>query len=189
MTEQELESLVGRLVGQRIQRVRYFEIDYADGGEATPAWCEDERFDSLDFGLDLLTADNLSFDFTWGNEYLAYNAMLFEEAMRSLYGACTWDVTGSSRWQGYIGKPIVDAQVSWEWEWAGNDNFVRKRYPQTITLVFGGCSPVYISALEVNVQVGWPGMHFSDHITVFFDSEVAASYGVEPYGATPEAQS
>ena len=59
MTKLEYEEVAQRLMGERIQRVDYFEIDYEGGKEY---WNADSAFDSLDYGLDLEMASGA----VWG---------------------------------------------------------------------------------------------------------------------------
>jgi hypothetical protein len=62
-----------QFLGHVVQRVRYCEVAYESGA---PAWCDDPRFDSLDYGLDLLTASGERFAFSWSAEFYMYGVSL-----------------------------------------------------------------------------------------------------------------
>ena len=66
MDKSHFENQFRDLIGKKIVRVRYYEIDYQD---TLDMWSSDDRFDSLDFGLDLLTDDNSLFAISWGSEF------------------------------------------------------------------------------------------------------------------------
>jgi len=84
-----------RLVGRRITRARYVEIDYE--GKPEPMW-RGAGFDSLDFGIELDLDDGTTWAFIWNqrghNEaLLVYPGQLFSSPLRSDAHTAVYDVT------------------------------------------------------------------------------------------------
>jgi hypothetical protein len=184
MTRAEFEMSVRRLVGLAPRGVRYFEIDYSafgangdshssDRGDSGPAWSVDPRFDSLDFGLQLLTATGDTVDISWGNEFYPYGVSL-NVPLTAGDTIRVWDVSETSRWSSLLGRRIQEARVFWSWV-EGRD-IGRVHYPQDVKLTFDGGREVYISALEIRLDGSFMGM--MDHITVFFEESVARQFAV-----------
>jgi hypothetical protein len=165
MKKSEFEILFQDLIGKRIARVRYYEIDYQD---VENMWQHDERFDSLDFGLDILTGDNCLLSITWGKEFTQYGISPNSDNLPKSKGYRCIDVSKSSRWLDFVDTEITEVEIVWV-----KDNFL---YPQNLILSFDNNRSVYISALEI-----WEdGSCFDmmDNITVFFDHEIAKNFGV-----------
>lgn len=174
MTHDEFETQARRLVGQVVQRVRYFEIE---SGAGEPAWGGDPRFDSLDFGLDLLTVSGERFRLWWGAEFYMYGVSVESGGPESVEGVRMWDVSETSRWRELLGSRIEDVHVFWSWvSWEEGTDKGRVQYPQDVKLVFEKDREVYISAFEVSS--GDSGLGTMDHITVFFDKAIAQRFGV-----------
>jgi hypothetical protein len=174
MTREEFEAQARQLLGQVVQRVRYCEIAYDEG---TPFWCGDPRFDSLDFGLDLLTVSGERFSISWGAEFYQYGVSLAAGLPEAYERSRVWDVSETSRWRDLLGQRIEDVHVFWSWvEW--KEGFVNHRvhYPQDVKLVFENGREVYLCAFEVWTDGSTMGM--IDHITVFFDEALAHQFGV-----------
>jgi hypothetical protein len=88
------ETELAGLRGATLVRVRYFEIDYENG---QPEWRWDDRFDSLDFGLELTLDDGRTFNLTWGNEFQPYGVSYARPVLDTATHTQVWDVTNSSR--------------------------------------------------------------------------------------------
>ena len=171
MTREEFETQARQLLGQVVQRVRYCEIGYES---EAPAWCGDPRFDSLDYGLELLTVSGERFPFSWGAEFYTYGVSLAEGLPEASESTRVRDVSETSRWRDLLGKRIEDVRVFWSCV-EGTD-IGRVHYPQDVKLVFENGREVYISAFEVWTESR--GMGTMDHITVFFDETIAHQFGV-----------
>lgn len=180
MTRQEYEKLVQRLVGHKLAKVFYYEINYKDKyGEPQkePAWNWDSRFDSLDFGLDLVTDTDETFWVTWGWEFFNYNISVEVNPVDDRSAMRQWNTSEVSRWYNYIGKQITDVYVYWAVvEYDGNNI----EYPQDLELIFGSGLRVYLSALEIWCDSG-RSAECQDHITVVFDEDVARSFRISRY--------
>src|SRR5262245_45019481 len=147
MTRAEFEISVRRLVGLELRGVRYFEIDYsafADGDsqssdrdDSGPRWSGDPRFDSLDFGLQLLTATGETVDSSWGDEFYQYGISL-KVPLTASDTIRAWDVSETSRWNSLLGRRIQETRVFWSWV-EGRD-IGRVHYPQDVKLTFDGGS-------------------------------------------------
>jgi hypothetical protein len=173
-TREQYEAHAGGLIGEVLRRVRYFEIDH-QGTQG--AWAADIRFDSLDFGLDLLMESGKFFTISWGAEFHPYG-ISFDTPLDSK-GARVTDVSELSGWRRMLGKRIVDARIVWSWV-EGSD-LGRVYYPQDLVLCFDDRTIVYVSAIEV--RHGLP-LGMADHITVFFDARTAKQFGVGQVAAS-----
>jgi hypothetical protein len=107
----ELEQLVGR----RLRRVRYFEIDYDD---KQPAW-PGPGFDALDFGLELdVDGPDATWSWIWKqsgeNEgLLVYDAPLRGDQLRADGEYAIWDASESPGWEPVLGRQIAAAEIAW----------------------------------------------------------------------------
>ena len=172
MTKSEYETLAEILIGEEIQKVEYFEINY-DGYEID--FSGSESFDSLDYGVNLYMASGQVFGFIWGDEFFQYGVSILKAPLQSEVSECREvEVSNSKNWNLLIGKKITNVRV--DWGWVKESGLFKKKiyYPQSIVLQFEGSGLVVISALEVQ-----DGTHFgmSDNITVFFDKPNAIKYG------------
>jgi len=134
-------------------------------------WCSDDRFDSLDFGLDLLAEDNSLFAISWGSEFYDYGISPEPNNLPASNGYRCIDVSKTSRWFHYLNTKITDARIVWSWV---KELGLSKReitYPQDLILSFDNNSNVFISALQIETDDSFMGM--TDNITVFFDKDIA----------------
>lgn len=172
MTESDYETLVQSLVGERILKIEYFEINY-DGYETD--FSGSECFDSLDYGTNLHMVSGQVFGFIWGDEFFQYGVSILKTPIQSKVSECREvDVSNSKNWNPLLGKVITNAQIDWGWV---KESGIFKRkvyYPQSIVLNLEGGELVIISALEIQDD-----KHFgmADNITVFFDEPNAVKYG------------
>lgn len=143
------------LVGDRITRVHYFEIDYGDG---QAHWFDDPRFDSLDLGLTLELDSGGRLAVTWGNEWACWG-LSFNPDRLSLEGWRTADVSHESRWETLLGVPLSDVEM--KWTLIGETDRSRAYYPTVARLGFKGGRSVYVCAFEI----GGDRLAADDHIT------------------------
>lgn len=196
MSPAEFEKRVEELIGRRITRVRYHEINYRDkdGQPLTEPqwnWCPD--LDSLDYGLDLTTEDGAVFHVTWGDEFTQYGVTVQPDPLHDVSAVRVWDVTNGSRWAPLVGQRIVAADVFWEstqYRTLRADGSLSEwsepvSYPQDLRLTFEGGDRVYLSAFEV--REGDSRAAMADHISVFFDDAAAEQYGIGPFASDPRA--
>ncbi|MGL5873533.1 MAG: hypothetical protein ACRC2R_14400 [Xenococcaceae cyanobacterium] len=171
LTIQEFNELAKKLIGHKINRITYFEIDYQTG---KPCW-EYEQYDFLDYGFDLETEAEKTFGFIWDWEFYQYNISVKEYSLKKEITTYKfWDVTSSSRWSSYLGIEIVDVLVYWSWVITEGS---RLEYPQDIVLIFANGNKLFVSAIDI-----WEDRRiisqFSDNLVVFFDEVVAKKWGV-----------
>lgn len=172
MTKFEYETLAESLIGEKIRRVEYFEINY-EGYETD--FLGDEGFDSLDYGANIYMESGQVFGFIWGDEFFQYGVSILKIPLQSKLSECREvEVSKSKKWNQLIAKQIISIRV--DWGWVKESGLFKKKiyYPQSIVLKFEGGGLVIISALEIRDQ-----SHFgmTDNITVFFDMPNAIKYG------------
>ncbi len=172
MTREEFESKCSALIGERVVRVNYYELEY-EGLEEL--WSEHQDFDSLDHGLDLVMESGSSFGITWGGEFFQYGISLHPLPLDGhvVKGARIQNVTASSRWLSYIGKPILTVDLQWSWVTISDHPTEKIYYPQDMKLIFEGKKEIVLSALEMR---GGKALRFMDNITVFFHKGVWERY-------------
>ena len=172
MTREEYDNRVHMLLGKVISKVIYYEVDYGDG---LFHFFDDPRFDSLDFGLDLVLEEEERFAITWGDEFWQYGISVKPKPLVSVQWTDRMlDVSTCSRWRLVLGKKIRSAEVSWSWcEELGKPE-TRVYYPQDLLLRFDEGRVMVISALEIREEDRPMGM--MDNITVFDDLEMAKTF-------------
>ncbi len=134
---EEREAHARRLVGQRIDRVRYFEIDYhriaqAEADESfegerlvtapdewdDPTWRAAD-FDSIDYGLELVTTEDRTFSSIWElrgfNEGLTFREEQLRPKRLVADGAfAIWEVQRTPRWAPFLVSPVTDVRLLWD---------------------------------------------------------------------------
>jgi len=169
-TEEQHQTAFRRLVGRRINQVRYVEIDYQTG---KPAWRVDgESFHSLDLGVELELEDQFA-AVTWGWEFDNYGVTILDTPL-SGGSSRTWPA--DNEWAAWLGRPILEARLVWSF-WTENGQ--QKRYPQTVALRFDGAPTVWLSAFEYRPDTNFV-MCSMDHITVFFRDEDLRKFRLDP---------
>lgn len=178
---QERVNHARSLVGAQLQHVRYFTLDYARDRRAPAAkgprlildpreWSEPSwRFpdcDSVDFGVELETADGRVFSSTWDppgvHEGLGLRAgHLIGSALNEKADAAIWDVTTRSGWAPLVGQSFTDVRLHYL-PWATPPGFWCRRIslkvgPSLVELLLGEG--------RVNNSVG-PS---ADNVAVLFD--------------------
>jgi hypothetical protein len=128
-----------RLVGQQLSAVRYVDIDYrrdtfapdsvgprqiTDPAEwQEPTW-RYPGFDSLDFGIELVTATGRTFSVTWDPTGTREGIGLREQPLIGS-AVCVdadvaiWEVGAHSRWAPVLGTEVADVVVGYEPDDAG----------------------------------------------------------------------
>jgi len=163
-----------QLIGHKITKVFYYEINYED----EEYWNWDPRFDSLDFGLDIETQSGECFSIGWGDEFFQYGISVNKESLAPyLREFCKIDVSNTERWEKLIGKEIVAARLVWEHSQYGTEKVY---YPQDLIFSLSNKQEVFVSALEITDGNSISGM--TNHITVFFDREIARHFKVDVDG-------
>ena len=173
MDRNTFELKCQELVGHIVTQVMYYEIEYQNGEQF---WNRDPRFDSLDYGLDLMTKDGEVFGIIWDNEFFPYGVSIKNEPLlgKHVINASIIDVSTSSRWSEILGQKIVQAKIVWSWVKEGNGK-EKIYYPQDLVIQVESGQEVFISALEIENGRPHP---IADHITVMFDRSIAATFQV-----------
>jgi len=173
MNREQFENQFKKLEGQELLGVSYYEITYE--GRAS-YWNDSPLFDSLDHGLDLITASGKTFPITWGAEFLQYGISLASKPLdQFLNDYNKTDATICSRWKDLVGQKIVSSEIIWETVEDANEG-LKTEYPQDAKIKFSNGTIIFISALEIREDDS--ASEFADHITVFFDQATANKYKV-----------
>jgi hypothetical protein len=77
MDKKTFELRCQELVGQKITKVTYYS--------QRPFCNDNSKFHSLDFGLDLETANGKCFGITWDDEFITYGVSVKKEALSYFY--------------------------------------------------------------------------------------------------------
>ncbi len=168
------ESLPSQLIGKKIEKVSYFEIDY---GKPT---FELSDHHSLDYGLQLETDRGETYYMIWDSQYFQHDlkfekGTLNQELNPDSQINC-YDVSQSKYWIDRIGQKLNHIKSYWSYVMTDEEPD-KKYYPQDIELTFDNGLNVIVSAIEVMPNGQIRGI--ADHISVFFDSETAIKYGAK----------
>lgn len=117
----EFDRQVRSLEGRSLAGVRYFtlpaEPDILQADRKGQPWRElSDRFDYLEYGLDLVMEDGRVFGITWGWEFAAYG-LSFVDGTIGPIGDPTfvWDVGVTTRWKPLLHRTITEAELFWSW--------------------------------------------------------------------------
>ena len=140
-------------------------------------WQYDARFDSLDFGFDLLCGDDFLFPISWGSEFYQYGISPDQNNLPTSSGYRSIDVSKTSRWANFLNVKITDVRIVWSW--VEETGLVKNKiyYPQDLILRFDNNRDIFISALQIETDNSFMGM--TDNITIFFDRDIAKTFKVE----------
>ncbi len=174
MEKRNFENQFRDLIGKRNSRVRYYEIKYHDTDNM---WQYDARFDSLDFGFDILCEDDFLFPNSWGSEFYQYGISPDKNNLPTSSEYRSIDVSKTSRWADFLNVKITDVHIVWSW--VEETGLVKNKiyYPQDLILRFDNNRDIFISALQIETDNSFMGM--TDNITVFFDRSIAKSFKAE----------
>ena len=180
---QAAEARVKRLVGERIEHVRYVELRYS---EARPFWNMAAAFDTLDFGCELGLASGATWAAIWEqaghNEGLLLYGGNLAERLSAEANPAVWDVTTSSRWAPVVGRSITDITLYWgrsEWEQTWPEprpHGVSDWCSWTATLHFDSGEQVILTLGDANNDGTLAPA--PDNVAIFFDEETAIRSGV-----------
>ncbi|MEM7020155.1 MAG: hypothetical protein AAF512_22785 [Pseudomonadota bacterium] len=163
------------LIGKRIARVTYYELEYDKVNTPCYEW---PPFPGhlLDFGLDLELSDGSIHGFIWDTEYHQYGIGNTNCRLSSRLARWTsWDATGLSQWSPFIDKTITHVDVYWSWiEYKGHE---RCDYPQDTVLRFPESKSLYLSAADYKHESD-KLFEASDNIAVIFDAFSAKRYQI-----------
>jgi hypothetical protein len=111
VTKEEFETRAAALIGKCVTKVLYGEIDYCDG---LFHFFDDQRFDSLDHGLELTFGDGEQWTIDWGWDFYPYGVSLNKTPCSSRWSSDrVLDVSASPRWYAIIGKRIIASEIFW----------------------------------------------------------------------------
>jgi len=168
------ERLPSQLIGKRIKKVSYFEIDC---GEPT---FELSDHHSIDYGLQLETYNGETYYMIWDSQYVQYDLKFkkgtLNQELKPDSTISYHDVSKSQYWSDRIAQKLINIKSYWSSIMTG-DKADKKYYPQDIELSFDNGLNVIVSAIEVRLDGQVNGM--ADHISIFFDSETAIKYGAK----------
>jgi hypothetical protein len=167
--KEEFEARAAALIGKAIVKVIYCEPDW---GDEPFRFFDDQRFDSIGFGLELTFSDGEQWTIKWGAEFCEYGVSLIKAPFR--IGDRMLDASTSPRWCAIIGKRIISSEIFWSWVEEYHKPETRLIYPQDILLRFEGGKAIVFSALEIDGEHRHMGM--MDNITVFDDIEMAKKF-------------
>ncbi|MBT5018382.1 hypothetical protein OAF98_00550 [Planctomicrobium sp.] len=171
-TRAQYDAAAQQLVGFKLDRVTYFEIEYEIGEPCYLHQAQIGHF--LDFGLEFRMTGGDYRSFLWDGTFYQYGVGIYGHAAnREVNTNRQWDVSETDDWHPFIGSTIIAVNVYWSQE-----GFVE--YPQDLRLAFSCHRHIYLSASQyLHSSDRLSGM--SDDILVIFDEAVAMKYKVGPH--------
>ena len=107
------------LRGTRIAGVTYYPLTCGEDGTEVEEWDFGEWHQPT-MGVELLTEDGTRYSAVWGHTFDYHGLEVFKEPMSSQLaligqpgGSAQVDVTGHPSWAGFIGVPLVGAEIAW----------------------------------------------------------------------------
>jgi hypothetical protein len=172
--EQDAKSLVGK----RIRRVHYYEVDYGEDqyGELFKGWRIDDRpFHALDFGIEFTFKSDELFSLIWGSEFASYGLSIVHDSLQTeLRTFAVWDVTHESAWLPFLNIAIQDVKVYWGWWQESETPEIRRHLPVVWHIGFEGKQELFIGAYCYLASKNlFPSC---DELIVTFDAETAKKY-------------
>lgn len=161
----ELNNTAQSLIGNRIEQVFYWEIDYGSVG------FDKDDYHSLDFGISFITNNKTSYYIIWDSKCVQFDIKIVQGEIMDEFkddsNIISYDVTNTIKWLSIINKEIIDINVKW---------YSDINAPQDILISFENTEQVIISSSEVWEDKKAKGM--SDNIVIFFNTQVANKYGI-----------
>jgi hypothetical protein len=162
------------LRGIRIAAVEYALMTGSDQGEDAPLTWDYGMWHEPTHGCRLVTDLGVVFAFTWGATFGCYGLEVVDRPIEEYlvnigepYGPAVLPVGGHPRWQGLLGREIVDTELGWI-QWVSGDPTPYWVRPDLGPDESSGSTPqsVWIAAGR------WGGDRFlcgTDDVTVIFD--------------------
>jgi hypothetical protein len=117
LTADELETTVRSLIGQRIERITYYDLKVEGTEEAV--WDFDDWHDVV-MGIELTTDSEVysaswdnSFSYDYGIEMVPAPMTHYLSNIGEIGGTRAWEVTGHPRWRALLTDPVTGARVLW----------------------------------------------------------------------------
>lgn len=172
----DFENLSLKLVGQKIIKVEYAELDYEES--SIPYYpTKFKNLDSIDFSIFLHTDKNDLIEICWDDTFFQYGIGIKINEKSDFLNFKKWDVTEIELWKTFIGSKIENVNINWEKVTTTTEQKSSKLefliYPQDIKITFSNEKNIYISAasfLNENDDIVF-GM--SDNLTVTDNEELA----------------
>jgi hypothetical protein len=159
------DEAVRSLIGQRIGRVKYFDVPDAE-------YEPDATIDSLSFGLDLEMVGGDSLGVLVEEARLGGQlAFVRKSSLGVLLGPHSERVANARKWEPFLEQPVTAARIHW-FEWKG------ARYPVGLELETGrGRVRVWVGEFWETGKFG----ELCDQITIFFREEDFRKAEVGPF--------
>ena len=166
------EKPIKKLIGKSISDVNYYEIDYGE-----PLWNE-IKYHSLDYGFEIIMSDKTVYSFVWGNEFTQYDLKFQEGNILKVFSeknnAKKYNPKNNKYWNELIGQKISGIESYWSYGSLIDDN-KKNYYSQDLRIEFENGKEIWISAFEISDNSSFA---MQDHITIFFDKEIAKKYRI-----------
>ena len=170
------------LVGLRLARVRYFDLDWIDYPTSARTIVEPQEWqqppwrhptcDTIDWGLELESTTGRVFSISWDRP-VGDSMGISEQPMLDGCGDAIWDVTERSRWRNHIGHVISGITLHY-FPWSPTGVWEDDRWPDgwwcpRITIDFGG--PVVEVLLAKTLSDDHILFPVHDNMAVVFESD------------------
>lgn len=188
-------SRLAELLGERLTRVRYMELQVVGNPEVEPQWNSYADHDTLDFGVELSFESGLVRRLEWCNAFDWHTVSQWDGPFEGASENPRFDVSRGSRWEPLVGRTVTRVETDGFTATLSRAGEVERSEfqsigpvgdwaPYAVALTFEGGAFVLIATYEFDGERA-RGALGSDHVSVFFDDAAARAHGVIPF-ANPD---
>lgn len=181
------ESRLQQLVGERIARVRYVDLEYDDPEQGAAAADPgrrsieaDAELHGLDYGLEIDFASGAQWWCTWqipGAEGESLLSGVGRALTREVQGARVWDVSDVPPWSMVADVPITNVRILWDhWPADATVSSPELWCQNAYLIAFGDGTELVIALGERDVGSG-DFRPTADNLAVFLSRDAAARCG------------
>ena len=170
------EKFSQKLIGMTIIKVEYSEINYAPTNPKPNYSTKYKNLDSVDYSIFLHTDNNKLVEIYWDDKFFQFGIGIKINEQSDFSGNIKWNVSTNELWEKFLGKNIVDINITWEMV-ITTDEKTRKTknfiYPQDIKITFSNGKNLFISVAGFLDQNDEEVYGMLDNLTVTDNEELA----------------
>jgi len=145
----DFEKFTRQLIGLRITKVEYSEIDYEPANPKPYYLTQFVNLDSVDFSIFLHTDNDKLVEIYWDGKFFEFGIGIKINEPSDFSDSIKWDVSSKDLWKKFIGTTISDIHITWETVITRKEKSKKEEsfvYPQDIKVTFSNKKNIFISA-------------------------------------------
>lgn len=172
----DFENLSRQLIGLRILKVEYAEIDYEPTNPKPYYSTHFTNIHSVDFSIFFHTDKDKLVEIYWDGKFFQFGIGIKINEPSDFSRNIVWDVSTNDLWKQIIGTEIIDIHTTWETvttKEGGSGKTESFTYPQDIKITFSNEKNIFISAAGFFKQDDKEVYGMLDNLTVTDSEELA----------------